>query len=204
MVLYYKAAYEYAQRYNGSALNKYIVAYLANIKIGFSESQVNAVRAFIDERDVHDIKQSSVMWITNMQWMAFRIFFIAHFVRSIIFQIRRKVLFASVLIPPLFFVLVLFAACLFAIQELGIFGIGSPLYQQNSFYLFFVVIVVAYYRFLARSLLAVSEAVLGDWYKFHELNIPNAMASIMESYSNKFDQWRGRFRGRVGAPGVGA
>jgi hypothetical protein len=39
-----------------------------------------------------------------------------------------------------------------------------------------------------------SESIEGNWSKFKDLNVIDAMTRVMESYAVQLDQWRSRFK----------
>jgi hypothetical protein len=203
MLFFYHISYEQFQRLNGQQMNNFLVGYLADININFAQIQANATRAVVEDKDIQEIKKDTVLWITNLQWMAFRAFYIEQYLRNILFQIRRNSIYALSLIPIFFIFLILFTSFAFNIKEFNLYDSGASVYHQNSFYLFFVWLLFAYYQYLTRSLEPLSESIQGRWHKFRELNILNAMTTIMDSYTTQLDQWRSRFRDRSGGPGSG-
>jgi len=63
----------------------------------------------VAEKSSEEIKNDIVLWNTNMFWLAFVMFFIELFIRNILFQIRRNSIYAIVLIPIFFVILLLLA-----------------------------------------------------------------------------------------------
>ncbi|MGA7329130.1 MAG: hypothetical protein WBX25_32750 [Rhodomicrobium sp.] len=203
MLFFYHISYEQFQRLNGQQMNNFLVRYLAEVNINFAQIQANATRAVVEDKDLQEIKKDTVLWITNLQWMAFRAFFIEQYLRSIMFQVRRNSIYTLLLIPLFFVILMLITSYLFNIKEFNVFNLGSSVYHQNSFYLVFAWLLFAYHQYLTSSLAPLSESIEGRWSNFRELNILNAMTTIMESYATQLDQWRSRFRDRSGGPGSG-
>jgi hypothetical protein len=128
-----------------------------------------------------------------MFWLAFRMFFIEQFIRNILFQIRRNSIYAIVTIPVFFVILLLSATGLGEFQEFNVFNIHSEFYRQNSFYLFFPLLLIVSYQFLADSLSTVTEAMRGGWPKFSGLDVLHSMNDVMESYAKLLDSFRHRF-----------
>jgi hypothetical protein len=201
MLLFYHISYEQFQRLNGQQMNNFLVRYLADININFAQIQASATRTVVEDKDIQEVKKDTVLWITNLQWMAFRAFYIEQYLRSILFQVRRNSIYTLLLTPFFFIILILATAYVFNIKEFNVFNFNSNVYHQNSFYLFFAWLLYAYYQYLTSSLAPLSESIEGRWHKFRELNIVNAMQTIMESYATQLDQWRSRFRDRSGGPG---
>ncbi len=200
MWLFYHIAYDQSQRHNGLQLNAFLIGYLADINIQFTKVHTRATQAVVEENDIEEMKKNAVLWMTNLQWMAFRVFFIEEFLRSVLFQARRNTIYALFLIPAFFIFSMLLVAWLLNIRQFDIFDFGSAIYRQNTFYFFFAWLIYAYYRYMTRSYSPVAESIDGRWSKFRELNLQGAMTRILESYANQLDQWRSRFRGQRGEP----
>ena len=83
------------------------------------------------------MKADAVLWMTKLQWMAFRAFFIEEFLRSVLFQARRNSIYALFLIPAFFIFSMLLVAGLLNIRQFNIFDFQSAIYGQNTFYFFF-------------------------------------------------------------------
>jgi hypothetical protein len=202
MGFYYYLIYDAFQRNNGQRMDLFLNQYLANLNSHFKEIHRNASQAVVEEKgDVHEVQQDAILWITNLQWMAFRVFFIESFLRGLLFQMRRNAGFALILVPlgiliPLIGILTLFE----------VFGIFPTLFfdlsQHLWFYLLvFVLMFLRYFRYRRDALLAIAGSVKAGWFTFRELDIQGAMSKIMESYINQLDQWRSRFRERGGPAG---
>jgi hypothetical protein len=198
MWMFFHIAYDQSQRHNGLQLNNFLVRYLADINIQFTKIHTRATQAVVEDSDIDDMKRDAVLWMTNLQWMAFRAFFIEEFLRSILFQARRNSIYALFLIPAFFILAMFIVAWLLDIRQLNVFDFGSAIYRQNTFYVFFAGLIYGYYRYMIRSYQPVEESIDGRWPKFHELNLQGAMTRILESYANQLDQWRSRFRERGG------
>lgn len=197
MWMFYHMAYDQSQRHNGLQLKAFLVAYLADINIRFRSIHARATRAVVEDEPVDRMKEDAVLWITNLQWMAFRAFFIEEFLRSVLFQARRNSIVALLLIPPVFIVAMLLVAWAANIQQFDILDLTSAVYQQSTFYVFFAWLIYLYYRYMAHSYAPVRESLDGGWTKFRQLNLQGAMTEVLESYVNQLDQWRTRFRERT-------
>jgi hypothetical protein len=196
MWLFYHIAYDQSQRHNGLQMNAFLIGYLADINIQFTKIHTRATQAVIEEHAIEAMKKDAVLWMTNLQWMAFRAFFIEDFLRSILFQARRNTIYALFLIPAFFIFAMLLVAWVFNIGQFNLLNTKSEIYQQNTFYLFFPWLIYTYYRYMTGSYRPVDDSIDGRWSKFRELNLQNAMTRILESYANQLDQWRSRFRER--------
>jgi hypothetical protein len=201
MWVFYEMAYDQAQRHNGREMDNLLVSYLANINVRFSKIHGSATQAVVGDTDVDEMKRDTVLWIAILHWMAFRVFFIEDFLRSILFQIRRNSIYALFLVPAFFIFLIVATVLVFGVQQLDVADFNSNIYRQNTFYVAFPLLLYAYYRYLIGSLDPMSESIKANWAKFRELNILDAMSRIMESYAVQLDQWRSRFKQ---GPGGGA
>jgi hypothetical protein len=196
MLLFYGISYDQCQRFNGRNLEIFLIGYLTPINAKFMRALNNASRSVVVDQDAQTIRQDTVLWITNLQWMAFRVFMIEQFLRSILFQIRRNSIYTSFLIPLFFLILMLGAAYIFNLRGFNIFSLGSSLYRQNSFYVCFAVLLISYFVFLRESLTKFAASLRSGWPKFARLNIADALSTIMESYAIQLNEFRSRFRDR--------
>jgi hypothetical protein len=193
MALFYYMSYEQAQRNNSQQVKLFLSQYLNAIRVSYVDVVANASRSVVAEKGAEEIKKDIVLWNTNMFWLAFRIFFIEQFIRNILFQIRRNSIYAIVIIPIFFVILLLSAAGLAGFREFNIFNTSSEFYQQNSFYFFFPLLLIVCYQFLIDSLSTVTEAMRGGWPKFSGLDVLHSMNDVMESYAKLLDSFRHRF-----------
>jgi hypothetical protein len=198
MWLFYNTEYTQFQRYNGQHLKTYLVNYLAKINDNFRQIQTNAANTMLAEAPVEEMKHDAVLWITNLRWMAFRSFFIEAYLKNILFQIRRNSSYYLLLVPLLFIVLVLAVTSLMRLPEFNVLNLESEIYRQNSFYLCFALLLLAYYQYLRRSVSFIWESIeQHDWFKFRELNIQDAMTRILDAYVTQLDRWRGVMKSRT-------
>jgi hypothetical protein len=194
MWMFYNMAYDQAQRHNGREMDNLLVGYLANINIRFNKIHASATQAVVGDTEVSEMKRETVLWIANLHWMAFRVFFIEEFLRNILFQIRRNSIYALFLVPAFFLFLMIATSYVFGVHQLSFTDFNSNIYRQSSFYILFPLLLYAYYRYLIGSLIPMSESIEGSWSKFRDLNVVDAMTRVMESYAVQLDQWRSRFK----------
>jgi hypothetical protein len=202
MGFYYYLIYDAYQRNNGKGMDLLLTQYLASINSHFKEVHRNATQAVVEERaDIREVQSDVALWITNLQWMALRVFFIEYFFRGLIFQMRRNASFALILVPLAVFVPAL--AIVFAFESFGVFpALTLDIAGYAWFYLLvFMFMLFRYIRCRTDALEAIAGALTVKWFKFKELNLENAMSKVMESYINQLDQWRSRYRER-GGPGM--
>jgi len=197
MWLFYHTEYSQFQRYNGQHLKTYLVDYLARLNNNFRQIQTNAANTMLAEAPVEEMKHDAVLWITNLRWMAFRAFYIESYLKNILFQIRRNSSYYLLLVPLLFFTLLLAVTSVMRLPEFNVLNLESAIYKQNSFYLFFAMLLLAYYQYLRRSVSFIWESIQQhDWFKFRELDIQDAMTRILDAYVTQLDRWRGVMKSR--------
>ena len=197
MWFFYHTEYAQFQRYNGQQLNNFLVEYLANININYRQIHTNATQTILEEKDVEEMKHDTTLWITNLQWMAFRGFFIEHFLRNMLFQIRRNSSYMLIFIPLFFIVSMFIASYIFNIRQINIFDKNSNVYSQNVFYIFFAWLLFIYYGYLSQSVSFIWESIAERrWSKFGDLNIQGAMTRITDSYVVQLDRWRTMMKSR--------
>jgi hypothetical protein len=150
------------------------------------------------EAPVGEMKHEAALWITNLQWMAFRAFYIESYLKNILFQIRRNSSYYLLLVPLLFVALLLVVTSAMRLPEFNVLNLESAIYRQNSFYLFFAMLLLAYYQYLRRSVSFIWESIeQHDWFKFRELDIQDAMTKILDAYVTQLDRWRGVMKSRT-------
>jgi hypothetical protein len=198
MWLFYHTEYSQFQRYNGQHLKTYLVDYLSRINNNFRQIQTNAANTMLAEAPVEEMKHDAILWITDLQWMAFRAFYIESYLKNTLFQIRRNSSYYLLLVPLLFIALLLFVASVMRLPEFNVLNLGAAIYKQNSFYLFFAMLLLAYYQYLRRSVSFIWESIAQhDWFKFRELDIQDAMTKILDAYVTQLDRWRGVMKSRT-------
>jgi hypothetical protein len=198
MWLFYHTEYSQFQRYNGQHLKTYLVDYLARINNNFRQIQTSAANTMLAEAPVEEMKHDAALWITDLQWMAFRAFYVESYLKNILFQIRRNSSYYLLLVPLLFIALLLVVTSVMRLPEFNVLNLESAIYKQNSFYLFFAMLLLAYYQYLRRSVSFIWESIAQhDWFKFHELDIQDAMTKILDAYVTQLDRWRGVMKSRA-------
>jgi hypothetical protein len=84
------------------------------------------------------------------------------------------------------------------LPQFNVLDLESEIYKQNSFYLFFAMLLLAYYRYLRRSVSFIWESIeQHDWFKFREMNIQDAMTKILDGYVTQLDRWRSVMKSRT-------
>ena len=198
MWLFYQTEYSHFQRNNGRELNNFLTRYLAQLYGNFRSAEANARGAIVGEKDVSVIKEKSVLWFITLQWIAFRFFFIEFFLRTIIFQILRNSSYYLVFVPFIFIVAILFIGHYANFSQVNILEAKSNIYQQNSFYVFFAILLSVYYRYLKNSVSFIMESIREhEWTQFHDLNMDHTLTTLIETYTGEIAFWRHRLK-----PGV--
>jgi hypothetical protein len=196
MFLFYVAAYQPAQLLNTQQMKNFLVTYLSDINDSFRKSQNESTSSIVDIRD--HVKTDIVLWVTNLQWMAFRAFFIECFLRNVCFQIRRNSIYALAFVPVLFGITLIITTYLFHIAEFKIVE-GKAISPQIGFYSVLGLLLVGYYHYLKEAFPSLEGFVSGEgdrgWYGFHKLNLLNAITKVMESYADSLISWRSKFGG---------
>ena len=198
MWFFYHTEYAQFQRYNGQQMNNFLVEHFASINIDFRQIHTNATETILEERGVDEMKFDAALWMTNLQWTAFRAFFMEWYLRNILFQIRRNSSYYLFLIPLLFIVAMLIAAYAFDVRQLNVFDLGAGLYKQNTFYPFFAWLLFVYYGYMSRSVSFIWESIEDRrWSKFRDLNIQAAMTRISDGFVVQLDRWRSMMKSRA-------
>jgi hypothetical protein len=197
MLMFYQLAYQQLQKLNGKEMDKFLSKYLMDIQVEFAKINASAKDAIIGKK-AEEMRAETVMWITNLQWMAWRVFFIEEFLRNTLFQIRRDSIYSLVLTPLLF--IVLFIVPPTTASVLGMLNLD---YNQLSFYLLFPILLIWCYRYLAGSLEPAtdSQTLTKQWPKFPDLDSVQELNRIMRAYAEQLEQWRekGQFGGATGS-----
>jgi hypothetical protein len=187
MWIFYGRRLEPYQRHNGQYMANYLVQYINIINNHFREARGIAVGVAQGARGSEDqVKADTVLWITNLQWLAFRVFFIEMYLRNILFQIHRNSSYWILFTPPGFALVLL--ALGFVLNEFNVFNPPSLLHEQSIFYLLFAALfvsglLVAYWVYLRKSVSFVFESVSKvGWPKFSDVRIQPAMSHILETY----------------------
>lgn len=207
MWLFYHTEYAQFQRNNGQQMNNFLQFYLDSISIYFGQISANAVETVAQEREAPEMKRDTVLWMTSLQWMAFRAFFIECYLRNVLFQIHRNSSYYVLLVPITFIVGMLAVAYLFGIQQLNVLSLEADLYRQNGFYLFFLVLLFACYGYLRDSLSFIWQSLFpeangpvedrfGRWTKFRDLNMQGSITRTLDAYVDSLDRWRSMMKSR--------
>jgi hypothetical protein len=198
MMLFYHTTYKNFQINNGQQMTNFLVHYLDTINIHFREVGENAARTVTEEKEaVDEMKHDTVLWITNLQWMAFRVFFIECYLRNVIFQIHRNSSYYVLLVPLSFIVSIIWAAYLFNIRPLNAFDLNSELYRQDVFYPMFFLVLLACYRYLSKSISLIWQFLQKrQWSKFQQLNIHSSMTKTLHAYVEQLHRWRTMMKSR--------
>ncbi len=116
-----------------------------------------------EQSDPAKLKREAQRWHKIVMWMAFRVFFVETYLRSIVYQISRNSGYYLVFIPLAFFL----ALSAFAVV-VGVYGEAGFLWALMSnvspaFYVSFALLFWLYYVFLSNSMKTVQELNQLDW-----------------------------------------
>ncbi len=198
MWIFYQTEYSPFQRNNGRELNNFLTRYLAQLYGNFRSVEANARGAIVGEQDASVMEEKSVLWFITLQWIAFRFFFMESFLRTIIFQILRNSSYYLVFVPFIFLVAILLIGHSANLSQVNILDAKSNIYQQNSFYVFFAILLIVYYRYLKNSVSFIMESIREhEWTQFHALNMDHTLTTLIKTYTGEIAFWRRRLK-----PGV--
>lgn len=198
MFLFYQTEYGQFQRNNGRTMTNYLVRYLANINICFNKVQAYAAQAVLQEKEVGEMKRDAGLWLTNLQWLALRAFFIEYYLRNEMFQIKRNSSFYIVLVPLVFVVAIVFLASVLNVEQFNIYDENAGIREFGIGYLAFLVLLAAYSRYLRHSLSFVWESIdKCDWDKFSQMNVQHVIGDVIGAYVTQLDRWRSMMKTRL-------
>jgi hypothetical protein len=123
----------------------------------------------------------------------------------VLFQVHRNSSY-YVLFTPLSFI-ALFLVVAWGFPQFNVFSLEGELYRQNSFYLFFLVLLFACYRYLHNALSFIWLSIftktddatgerVGGWTKFHDLDIQKNIGETLETYIRALVRWRNMMKSR--------
>jgi hypothetical protein len=205
MWLFYHTEYVQFQRNNGQQMSNFLQHYMEGVNSSFKDISRNAQATVAQEREDAEMEQDAVLWVTSLQWTAFRAFYIECYLRNVLFQVHRNSSY-YVLFTPLSFI-ALFLVVAWGFPQFNVFSLEGELYRQNSFYLFFLVLLFACYRYLHNALSFIWLSIftktddatgerVGGWTKFHDLDIQKNIGETLETYIRALVRWRNMMKSR--------
>ncbi len=196
MWVFYQTEYSHFQRNNGRELNNFLTRYLARLTADFRTVETRAMASIVGSQDkTPDAGQNSAPWVVGMNWIAFRFFSIESFLRGIVYQILRNSSYYLFFVPFSFFIVIYLIASIVDFDELRLTDLNSEIYNQNTFYVFFALLLVVYYRYLKKSVDFVLDSIREqEWTQFHTLDLRGAITEVIQKYSSEIDFYRNRFR----------
>jgi hypothetical protein len=195
MWVFYQTEYSHFQRSNGRELNNFLTRYLAQLNSNFRSAEANARGAIVGEKELNAIKEKSVLWFVDLQWIAFRFFFIESFFRLIIYQVLRNSGYYLFFVPFSFLIAILAIGYYANFSQINILQLKSNIYQQNAFYPFFVILLIVYYNYLKNSVSFILESIREhEWTQFHDLNMHHTLQTLIETYTGEIAFWRQRLK----------
>jgi len=192
----YQTEYSHFQRNNGRELNNFLTRYLARLTADFRTVETRAMASIVGTQDAgDDDSPDSASWVVGMNWIAFRFYSIESFLRSVVYQILRNSSYYLFFVPLSFFVFIFLIASIVDFDALRLTDFNSEIYSQNTFYIFFALLLVIYYRYLKKSVDFVLNSIREqEWTQFHTLDLRRAISTVIEKYSSEISFYRNRFR----------
>lgn len=196
MWVFYQTEYSHFQRNNGRELNNFLTRYLARLTADFRTAETKAMASIVGSQDkTSDIGPNSAPWVVEMNWIAFRFFSIESFLTGIVYQILRNSSYYLFYVPFSFLVVIYIIASLVNFDEIRLTDFNSEIYNQNTFYVFFILLLLVYYGYLKKSVDFVLNSIREqEWTQFHTLDLRGAITEVIEKYSSEIDFYRNRFR----------
>jgi hypothetical protein len=205
--LFYRTEYAVFQRNNGQQMSNFLQHYMDGINVSFTSISRNLSDTVAQEREAPEMKHDAALWMSSLQWMAFRVFFIEHYLRNMLFQIHRNSTYFVVFVPLAFFAAIVGMAAYSGVGQLNVLSLQAELYHQNSFYVCFVLLLLACYRHLRDALSFVWLSIFpkfdeatGDrassWTKFRDLNLQGSITRTLDAYIDSLDRWRSMMKSR--------
>jgi hypothetical protein len=191
--------YVHSQRNNGREMTRFLTRYMARLSERYRQAEANARGVTVGEQaDPAKLKREAQRWHKIVMWMAFRVFFVETYLRSVIFQIGRNSGYYLVFIPLAFFVALSVLAAF-----VGAYGKADALLTLiaetgPAFYVSFALLIWLYYIFLANSMKTVQELNQLDWLGYDNFHLAEAMDVIVGKYAEDVGYWKTRVRGGVG------
>jgi hypothetical protein len=124
-----------------------------------------------------------------------------------LFQIHRNSTYFVIFVPLAFFAAIVGIAAYSGIGQLNVLSLDAEIYRQNSFYVFFAMLLLACYRYLRDALSFIWLSIFpkldeatGDrvssWTKFRDLNLQGSVTRTLDAYIDSLDRWRGMMKSR--------
>jgi hypothetical protein len=188
-------------------MNNFLQHYMDGINVAFTSISRNLSDTVAQEREASEMKHDAALWMSSLQWMAFRVFFIECYLRNMLFQIHRNSSYFIIFVPLAFASAIVGIAGYFRMGQLNVLSLDADLYQQNSFYVFFAMLLIACYRYLRDALAFVwlsifpnfDEATgerISSWTKFRDLNVQGSVTRTLDAYIDSLDRWRSMMKSR--------
>ncbi|NJM34320.1 MAG: hypothetical protein HC850_05925 [Rhodomicrobium sp.] len=196
MWVFYQTEYSHFQRSNGRELNNFLTRYLARLTADFRTVETKAMASIVGTPDSNaEVGPDTTSWVVGMNWIAFRFYFIESFLRSVIYQVLRNSSYYLFFVPLSFFIFIYLIASIVEFEQLMLTNFDSEIYGQNTFYLFFALLLLVYYRYLKKSVDFVLNSIREqEWTQFHTLDLRKAVTTVIEKYSSEINFYRNRFR----------
>jgi len=194
---FYHGSYSLCQSSNGHNISDFILEYLATLRDQFRQAHINALQTLSVEMDADEMRRDAGLWVSNLQWMALRALFIESYTVRYFRQVRRESSFYVLVVPMLFAGVLISISYIFGVQYFNFLDANADLYQQNTFYPLFLVLVIICFQHLRQSMAFIWRAIESrPWVRFRELNFQDAITEIMNAYVTQLDRWRSLMKDR--------
>jgi hypothetical protein len=196
MWVFYQTEYSHFQRNNGRELNNFLTRYLARLTADFRTAETRAMASIVGTQDQSaQAAANSTPWVLGMNWIAFRFFSIESFLTGVVYQILRNSSYYLFFVPFSFIMVVFLIALIVDVDQINVTNLDAEIYNQNTFYVFFIVLLLVYYGYLKKSVDFVLNSIREqEWTQFHTLDLRRAIAEVIGKYSSEIDFYRNRFR----------
>jgi hypothetical protein len=126
----YRTDYSPCQIYNSQQMSTYIAVYLGDLNDNFRQAHGNAHETILEEKDVDEMRRDATLWVTNLQWMAFRAFILERYLGYFLRQIHSVANFYLFAIPIVFVVVIVTTSYAFSAIRLSVADQNLDLYHR--------------------------------------------------------------------------
>ncbi len=201
MLGWYKSGYILKQSLNGSNLDRFATAYFSRMNTYFTDTVARAQSVTVgEEKDSKILSEKAKLYTLNVQWLAYRFFFLETFTRNEFFQIRRNcsyyltLLTLAVVLSGAIVLWVVLNTLLDSSTLIQLMSLSSP--ENLVLYFGLLLLFLSYMLFLMDSKLVLEDALLTTYEnRFDTLNLAEKMSTIVGKYAEDVGYWKNRFGG---------
>lgn len=207
---YYRNPYTHYQSQNRVHLINLMTSYSALLVSNYKKAESNSRGSFSGDQSGPSAREHAKIWFLNMQWIAFRLFCVEMFLRSIIFQIKRNSGYYIAGMPLLILPLGIFLTCWLPDMILNHQGDSAPAtfnaatiefiewFALNFAFivlLFILVWNVCWRGCLTGCVRKVLDIQDESWQNFHNLDLQRTTAGLVRHFIAEIYNERHRVRG---------